>query len=499
MVNWQSRLWKRWISKLMELPEARRLRGRSARRRVGGRRRSLTLERLEDRLVPAIVLPPVAIADAATMNTNSHVTIDVLTNDFDPDGKLDLSSLVITSIPAHGTVVVEQAGFGGNEVFSPVVLHPFGYSLLPSINGVVDQDGTIELRTYGAPPPGSPGGYGDYPLFVRLGESDFSNFDADVFDLRGSFSLPPIDGFISTYFRGQIPGTPFVAWLDFTPSYVAGILNIPLETFRPTRLVYSPDPDFKGTDVFAYTVQDNGGAVSNEATITVTVLNEPPFTNNDSIRTKENSPVAIGVLANDSDYDGTLDESSLMVSSGPAHGTATVQQSANGPIVLYVPDAGFRGRDVFRYTVQDNDGATAEAAVAVMVLSERPVALDDSATIQAAIPVAIDVLLNDSVADGLLDPSSLTITAGPTRGTVSIEEEFLAADDNGSPVGNGFASAMSGGFATDADGHIKLVVSGAAALNTIGAHTESGDYALFVRLGEVDFEHFDPNVTTVRL
>ena len=138
MVNWQSRLWKRWITKLMDLPKARR--------RAGGRRCSLTLERLEERLVPTLVQPPVAIADSASTAGNTAVGIDVLANDFDPDGTLDAFSLTVSSAPAHGTATVQKSFDGFNDNDSPV-----GDGFGSALSGIVDLEGHIKLAVHNCP------------------------------------------------------------------------------------------------------------------------------------------------------------------------------------------------------------------------------------------------------------------------------------------------------------------------------------------------------------
>jgi len=56
---------------------------------------------------------PVAHADTITTESNTAVTIDVLSNDSDVDG--DALSISKVSQPAHGAVTVS----GGNLVYSP--------------------------------------------------------------------------------------------------------------------------------------------------------------------------------------------------------------------------------------------------------------------------------------------------------------------------------------------------------------------------------------------
>jgi hypothetical protein len=58
--------------------------------------------------------PPVAVDDRAVVVRGGSVTIDLLANDYDPDGSLDTGSVVIVVQPRHGTV--SDAG-GGNWIY----------------------------------------------------------------------------------------------------------------------------------------------------------------------------------------------------------------------------------------------------------------------------------------------------------------------------------------------------------------------------------------------
>ena len=68
---------------------------------------------------------------------------------------------------------------------------------------------------------------------------------------------------------------------------------------------YTPLANYNGSDSFTYRAND-GTANSNIATVTITIgaVNDPPLAANDTAATAEDTPVAIAVLANDSDADG---------------------------------------------------------------------------------------------------------------------------------------------------------------------------------------------------
>jgi len=137
----------------------------------------------------------------------------------------------------------------------------------------------------------------------------------------------------------------------------------------PPNLTYSStDPTFlkRGNeDSFSFAVTDTV-LTSNPAAVTIVVVNQPPVAVDDSAETTEGVSVMIPVLANDSDPDG---DPFTLVSVGPAgHGTTTI----SGNKISYAPKAGFCGEDSFTYTIADEYGGEATAAVTVVVKDVTP-------------------------------------------------------------------------------------------------------------------------------
>jgi hypothetical protein len=117
------------------------------------------------------------------------------------------------------------------------------------------------------------------------------------------------------------------------------------------------------TQQFTYTVSD-GALTSNVGTITLNIYaNKPPVANNDRYTfsfvaspTNHN----LNVRANDTDADGTIVATSVVVVDKPNNGgTATV--NANG-VIVYRARIGFKGTETFTYTVRDNAGAVSNKA-----------------------------------------------------------------------------------------------------------------------------------------
>ncbi len=136
---------------------------------------------------------------------------------------------------------------------------------------------------------------------------------------------------------------------------------------------YTPDAGFAGTDSFAYRAFD-GALYSNVASVSITVnavVNLPPVANDDSAnaplrKATAYAPVVIGVLANDSDPDGSLDPASVSIESQPNKG-GTVAVTAEGT-VAYTPRLRFRGKESFQYSVRDQAGARSNLATVTVTV-----------------------------------------------------------------------------------------------------------------------------------
>jgi Ca2+-binding RTX toxin-like protein len=200
--------------------------------------------------------------------------------------------------------------------------------------------------------------------------------------------------------------------------------------------VYTPDANFNGSDSFVYEACDPDGICSSaNVDINVTAVPDPPLAVDDTAAIVANTPVAIDVLANDSDPD--LDSLSISAFDATTANDGTVSLSADDELV-YNPPAGFVGADTFSYTASDG-GLTDSALVTVTVEPDLspPSADDDTATTPEDAAVAIDVLANDLDNDGTIDPSSVTISTPPASGTASVQSDGTvlytpASDFNGS-------------------------------------------------------------------
>jgi hypothetical protein len=280
--------------------------------------------------VTAVNDAPDAVDDVAVTSEDAPVTVDVLGNDVDADG--DALTITGVSNPTNGTATVVA---GGTAVrFTPAP----GFSGTGGVSYTVSdgQGGTDTARLTV-----SVGAVQDAPTAVEDAATTPEDVAVTINVLANDID-PDDDPLQVQSVRNGTNGA-------------VTIVN------NAGAVLYTPNPNFFGTDSFTYTVTDGGGNSAATVTVTVTPVPDPPVANDDAAATPEQTPVTIGVMANDLDPDG--DPISVTGVTAPANGTAAVNE--NGA-VTYTPNAGFRGTDTFTYTLTDGSG-TDTATVTVSI------------------------------------------------------------------------------------------------------------------------------------
>lgn len=122
-----------------------------------------------------------------------------------------------------------------------------------------------------------------------------------------------------------------------------------------------------------------------------TVATEPLVANEDAATTPAGESITLDVLANDTGTGISIHELN-----DPANGTAVI---SNGKVV-YTPDAGFAGTEVFWYSIKDVTGAVYGTKITMTVTGTNtgayPIANPDTATTNAGSAVSIDIFANDT-------------------------------------------------------------------------------------------------------
>ncbi|EHH3729599.1 tandem-95 repeat protein [Vibrio parahaemolyticus] len=181
----------------------------------------------------------------------------------------------------------------------------------------------------------------------------------------------------------------------------------------------TPTADWNGKEAITFTAKDSSGeSVSQTVNFTVAPVADIVA---DKATVVEDTPTIIKVLDNDT-FESTDKVVSLDAENGPKNGTVIVN---NDGTVTYTPDENYVGKDTFTYVVTSG-GVSESTTVEVNVtpVSDAPVAKDDIATTQEDTAVTIDVLPNDTDADG--DKLSIESASVPKeQGTVEVVDGKL--------------------------------------------------------------------------
>jgi hypothetical protein len=202
------------------------------------------------------------------------------------------------------------------------------------------------------------------------------------------------------------------------------------------NIVYTPAPDFFGTDTLVYQIDDDfvdpnlNPSVPSSATVTITVtgVNDPPKANGDIFSgiLEDSSNNQLDVLANDSilpDAGETLTITKVG-SNGPMGDNGQTSQGGTVTIlagkVLYTPKANFFGTDTFTYTISDGNGGTDSATVTVEVnnLNDNPTANADQfgGILEDSTDNELDVLANDSILPDVGETLTIVSVGANTAG-----------------------------------------------------------------------------------
>lgn len=325
--------------------------------------------------------PPVAANDSQTTLEDTAVTINVLSNDTDPDGDnltitLAVASSGTTTINAGSTITyTPTANFNGTDSISYQITDPSGQTAQATVAVTITSVNDLPVAVNDTAITNE-----DVPVTINVlaNDTDVDNPTLTITAAAANNGQVTVDG--------------------------------------SSNLIYTPNTNFGGTDTITYSISDgSGGTASAVVNVTVSGVNDLPVATNDTATTAEDTAATIDVLANDSDIDGNT----LTISTASAtNGTATI----TGAVLTYTPNANFNGSDTLSYSISDGAGGSASATVAISVtaVNDLPIAVNDSAIVNEDTQTTINVLTNDSD----IDEDTLTVTAASAfAGTVSIQTD----------------------------------------------------------------------------
>ncbi|WP_048753330.1 cadherin-like domain-containing protein, partial [Crocosphaera watsonii] len=305
------------------------------------------------------------------------ITINILDNDNDVDGSLNVDSIIITTEPNNGTVEVNNHGtvtytpdenYHGDDSFTYTV---------EDNEGLISNTATVDLKI---------NSINDEPIAVD---------DIVITDEDTPITINILDN------DNDVDGSLNVDSIIITTQPNNGIV----EVNNDGTVTYTPNNNYNGEDSFTYTVEDEEGLVSNEATVNITVnaVNDKPVANNDTVETDEEIAVTINILDNDNDIDSNINPESIVITTQPTNGTLEVN---NDGTVTYSPNNNYNGEDSFTYTIEDAEGLMSnEATVNIIVnaVNDAPVGVNDIVITDEDTAVTINILENDEDIDSELN------------------------------------------------------------------------------------------------
>ena len=349
--------------------------------------------------LPEKLQAPVTVEDRATVRAGDVVTIDVLANDYHPDGGriVLLPDLVQRPDPADGDIFIAQDRIrfrAGSEAKTVKAVYT-----ITDERGQYEVGGLVSIQIT-KPNPENNAAPRPEPVTARV--------------LQGtSVRVPiPLDGIDPEGDSIELVGT--------TTSPEKGRVLV-----GDAWLIYEAYPDSIGVDTFTYQVRDRLGA---KATGTVTVgiaspsaQNQPPYTTDDEVRIRPGRAVSVPVLSNDTDPDG--DQVALSTNLKARGIDAEV---VGGRVLVQAPQE--EGDYTITYKAVDPYGASQDGTLRVAVDAQaplkNPIARDDR--VQPALvggaAVEVPVLDNDEDPDGVVDRLEVS-TSDPTA-SVSPEKKL---------------------------------------------------------------------------
>lgn len=385
--------------------------------------------------------PPTVSDDFVSTQEDTPVTINVLLNDTDPDGTIDVTTVDLNpavpgiqsnySVAGEGTYEVNSTG---DVLFTPFLnfngtATPIHYTVKDDLGAMSASASLTVTITSVIDPPVALNDNGttqqNTPVTINILSNDVG---VDAVLNPASIDLDPLTAGIQSDF--SVPGEG---------AYHANISG---------TVTFTPIPAYFGTTTPAnYRVSDNLGHSSNIASLQISVIGaNAPLAVNDLANTNQNVTVTVDVTANDNAPNGSINKSRIDLDPF----TPGFQQSYDIPsvgtfiadilgIVTFQPAWDFYGTAVGRYTVIDNLGLTSNIAtitITVIQVNQPPVTNDDILTGIEDTPLVFNVLTNDSDPDGTVMANSVDLdpSVAGRQTTFTVTGEGTYSADNAGNV-----------------------------------------------------------------
>ncbi len=360
----------------------------------------------------------VPVADAQSVTTSYETPVDITLAGSDVDAGPSNLTYSVVSQPTNGTVVLA----GDVATYTPT-------------NGYLGADS-----------------------FTFIANDGETNSAAATVSITVENAMPVADAqSVTTFPDTAVEITLAGSDLDEGP----GSLVYTVET-QPTQgtltgatnvWIYTPTNGYTGADSFTFTVSD-GLTNSTAATVSITVVNQVPVAEAQSVETYIDTPTVITLTGTDSD-EGP-DALTYVVETLPANGTLVGATN----VWTYTPTNGTVGADSFTFTVNDGLTNSEPATVSIEVVNSVPVA--EAQRVATTPDTAVVITLAGSDVDG---PDSLTyaVVDAPTNGTFAgADNVWTYTPTNGYIGGDSLIFTVNDGLTNSAAATVSITVANEA-------------------------------------
>ncbi|MCF2859763.1 Ig-like domain-containing protein [Pseudoalteromonas sp. SMS1] len=354
--------------------------------------------------IGAINDKPVATNDTVTTDEDVTTTLAILTNDSDVEDQGFNGANVTLEDQGNGAgnytkATVNTAADGTLNIVPKADQNgtfTFNYTLTDS-EGLVSEPATVTVNL--TPVNDAPVAIDNTASLQEEGvfEVNVLGNDTDV-DVNDSFNLAS------------------VTVVD-QPQFGQAMVN------AQGAIVYTPNANYFGDDTFTYTVEDAAGAISNKATVTMTVIpvNDAPVAVDQNLSLDEDASLLVTLSGTDQESD-TL---SYQIQSGVSNGTLEAQSDTTW---LYTPSAHFNGSDTFTFVANDGVLSSQPATIKLTVnaVNDQPTVSAQSVNVDEEATLAISLSADDIDSDSL----SYTIVDIPANGSYTLEDNIVTYTPN---------------------------------------------------------------------
>jgi uncharacterized repeat protein (TIGR01451 family) len=388
--------------------------------------------------------PPVAIDDYEETGMNTSIDLCVLDNDIEPDGNTIL--LFSMGQDASDNMTLQGGVLSKNNNATPIDssddkvfytppmgytgLDTFYYRICDDVNPgacdtaqvIINITPPIDLEVEKTVNAGIPVIGNNYTFKIKV-TNNSATVGTGIF-IRDN--LPNELTYVSDDGGGFYDSNSGIWNVGTLNSGVSDSLEITatLNTYFANNIAEVSAAD--QFDIDSSPDNDDGDQSEDDESAASLQINLPPVADNDTTMTTEDTPVVINVLFDDSDPDGLLVGDSVRILTSPTMGVAIDNGDST---VTYTLSPNTFGIDSFEYEICDvgipSLCDTAWVFITINPVNDPPIAVNDTTITDEGIPVAVNVLLNDSDPDGDLIGDSIRVLVEPMNGDTSMVGDSL--------------------------------------------------------------------------